>query len=74
MSDFNYDSSSWNEANKVHTGRREFNLTAEDKKSLNSKKIQKTYTVTVTYIQLTEELAKTKLAIIESIMKKGYKK
>ncbi|WP_158796405.1 hypothetical protein [Pedobacter sp. L105] len=38
------------------------------------KKSQKTYTVTVTYIQLTDEEAKIKRAIIESILKKGFRK
>jgi len=46
----------------------------QDRKVLPSEKTEKTYKVTVTYIQLTDEEVKIKRAIIESIIKKGYKK
>lgn len=35
-----------------------------------SKKTEKTYTVTVTYIQVSDEEAKIKRALIESVLKK----
>lgn len=44
------------------------------RKCPKTKKAEKTYTVTITYIDITPEEAKIKRAIIESIMKKGYKK
>jgi hypothetical protein len=49
-------------------------VTVRDRKVLLSKKTEKTYKVTVTYIQITDEEAKIKRAIIESILKKSYKK
>ena|GEM_PF-2941569 len=47
------------------------NKSTQGRKVSLSKKITKTYKVTVTYIQLTDEEAKMKRAIIESIIKKG---
>ncbi|XHR94317.1 hypothetical protein ACFJIV_29205 [Mucilaginibacter sp. UC70_90] len=50
------------------------NQDVRNKKILLSKKPEKTYKVTITYIQLTDEEAKTKLAIVESILKKVHGK
>ncbi len=37
-----------------------------------AKKAKKTYTVTVTYVEVSEEERKIKRAIVESILKKAY--
>jgi len=58
---------------KIHIEHPECNRTVQEGKVVLSKKAKKTYTVTVTYIQITEEEAKTKRAIIESIIKKSLK-
>lgn len=52
----------------------ECNSPVQDRKSTSAQKTEKTYKVTVTYIQLSDEEAKIKRAIIESIMRKGYNK
>lgn len=49
-------------------------MTFQEKKVVRSKKTEKTYTVIVTLVKLTDEDAKMKRGIVESIMKKGYKK
>ena len=46
---------------------------SKDRKVVLSKKAEKTYKVTVTYIQISDEEARVKRSIIESIIKKGYK-
>ncbi len=51
----------------------ECNRAIHAKKTVLSKKTEKNYKVTVTYIQVTDEEAKIKRAIIESIIKKGFK-
>lgn len=51
----------------------ECNITIQERKVVISKKTEKTYKVTVRYIQMTDGEAKIKRAIIESILKKGYK-
>lgn len=48
----------------------ECNITIQERKVVISKKTEKTYKVTVRYIQLTDGEAKTKRAIIERILKK----
>jgi len=52
----------------------EYNRTFQDKKVLRSRKIEKTYKIIVTYINITEEEAKVKRAIVESIIKKCIQK
>ncbi|WP_288878901.1 hypothetical protein [Pedobacter panaciterrae] len=52
----------------------ECHSTVQDKKTLCSKKTEKTYKVIVTYINISEEEAKVKRAIIESIIKKCIQK
>lgn len=44
------------------------------KKVILSGKFEKTYTITVKYIQQTVENAKMKRSIVQNIMKKGYLK
>lgn len=51
----------------------ECNRTFYTRKVQLSKKTEKNYTVTVTYIAVSEEEAKIKRAIIESIVKKPHK-
>jgi len=43
------------------------------RKAVLSKKTEKTYKVTVTYIEISDEEARIKRAIIENIIKKSYK-
>lgn len=46
----------------------------QGRKGSASTKAKKTYKVVVTYIPISEEEAKTKLSIIENIIRRGYYK
>lgn len=70
----NNDSLDWKAEEKVLIEHPECKKTVRGKKVSLSKKAEKIYKVTVIYIQLTDEEIKIKRAIIESILKKGYKK
>lgn len=59
--------------NKINSGHPDCDKTVQGGKTILSKKTEKTYKVTVTYVQLSDEEASIKRAIIESIMKKGCK-
>lgn len=48
------------------------NRAVRDGKVVLSKASEKTYTVTVTYIQISDEEAKSKRAQIEGILRRGY--
>lgn len=56
---------------KVIIGRDECIRTVKGKKASVSKKGEKIYTVTVTYIQQTDEEIKNKRAILENIVKRN---
>jgi len=48
-------------------------IVKKDKKVVLSKKTEKTYRVTVTYVQISDDEARMKRSIIENIIKKGYR-
>ncbi|AOM80086.1 hypothetical protein [Pedobacter steynii] len=52
----------------------EFNITVLNRKAFLSRKAKKVYKTIITYVQLTDDEAKIKRAIIGSIIKKAYKK
>lgn len=59
------------EKGKTLIGHCECHRIFQNKKVSLSKKSEKTYKVTVTYVQLSAEEVRTKRAIIETILKKG---
>lgn len=71
MRDLNKDISGGKTEEKISVEHSECEITVRKKKVLPSKKPEKIYKVTITYIHVTDEEAKIKRAIIESIIRKG---
>ena len=57
---------------KIKIEHPECKRTVQDKKVKLSKKTEKTYKVVVTYVQLPDDEARIKRAMLENILKQGY--
>jgi hypothetical protein len=74
MGDFSEDAFGDKTEQKINIEHPECGISVRDRKVSLSKKTEKNYKITVTYIRVTDEEAKIKRAIIESIAKKAFKR
>jgi len=56
----------------IRTDHPKYDKVIQYKKAFGKGKNQKIYTITVLYVKISEEEAKTKRSLIESIIRKGY--